>query len=380
LAPCRNAGLTGEVAAQLVVQNVFRLHGTTPSSFVVNVVDRDKVWVSNFFREWCGTLGIQLKMSSAYHPQTDGQTERMNRLLEEVLRHYVTPSHNNWEKLLPLAEFAINSAHHSSTQDTPFRVAYGYQPGGPGDVLVQNLTGKKNQRAEETVADQTEMLTRVKRLIQAAQDRQKRAADKRRSKAPDYQVGQWVMLSTKTVRLITTGTPKLLPRWIGPFEITKVITGSSGEVAALRLNLPDNWRIHDIFHVSQVKPRVGSNSSSASPPATVDVEGFPEYQVDTILSHRYKAAGRGRSKLEFLVSWEGFGEEWNSWEPEDNLTSDGKYVNTKVVEYWQRLEDFKKAYQVDVSQQSTSLSTKKVGIKRKMLSRGDRRHPQVQEN
>jgi transposase InsO family protein len=99
--PCANT-CTAQQAAEMLFTNIFRLHGS-PSSFVV---DRDPRWRSAFWQSWSALLGTGIQMSTAYHPQTDGQTERMNRILEEVLRHYIDPSHKSWESLLPWAEFA----------------------------------------------------------------------------------------------------------------------------------------------------------------------------------------------------------------------------------------------------------------------------------
>jgi transposase InsO family protein len=120
LAPCHNS-ITATQAADLMLSLVFKLHGT-PSSFFA---DRDRLWTSEFYARWCKRLQIDLRLSSAYHPQTDGQTERMNRLMAEVLRHYVAPAHDNWDELLPLAEFAINRSVNATTGKSPFVLVYG---------------------------------------------------------------------------------------------------------------------------------------------------------------------------------------------------------------------------------------------------------------
>jgi hypothetical protein len=131
------------------------------------------------------------------------------------------------------------------------------------------------------------------------------------------------------VRLVTTGTPKLLPRWVGPYKIIKLITGEISQLlTAVKLELPPHWKIHNTFHVSRVKPYVQGTRVSP-PPDTVDVEGWPEYVVEQVLSHRIV-----RGELQFWVKWEGYGEDWNSWEPEGNLTCDGKMKNSKLDEYW----------------------------------------------
>ncbi len=325
LVPCHHS-LTAEGAAKLMRRELFRLHGT-PSSFVV---DRDSLWMSTFYTEWCRLLEIDINASTAYHPDTDGQTERMNRLLEEVLRHYVTPAHDNWDQLLDVAEYAINSGYNSSTKSTAFEIVYGFRPKSPFGRAVEAMTDdSRSQLAMDTVRDRKADFDRIRSLLQSAQDKQKEYADKRRRPVPEYKVGDEVWLSTKTVRLITTGTPKLLPRWVGPYKIIKLIKGEvSNLLTAVKLELPPHWKIHNTFHVSRVKPYV-EGTRVTPPPDTVDVEGWPEYEIEEILSHRIM-----QGELQFWIKWKGYGEDWNSWEPEDNLTCDGEMRNSKLDEYW----------------------------------------------
>ncbi len=347
LAPCHNS-LTARQAADLLLSVVFKLHGT-PSSFIA---DRDKLWVSEFYSQWCRRLQIDLHLSSAYHPQTDGQTERMNRLLEEVLRHYVAPAHDNWDELLPLAEFAINRAVNASIQKSPFQVVYGYQPMTPLDRYYKTLMGDTDAEAEGTDSPkakrkqsapaakdavrnyQTEF-SRIRKLLQQAQDRQKVQYDKNRRKAPEYQVGDKVYVDTKILRVITVGTRKFLQRWQGPYAIEKVIKGvNTGEVTAVRVKLPDHWRVHPTFHVSAVKP-YPVHTRESEPPPPVMVDGYEEFFVEKILSHRFQ--GRNKDKLQYLVKWQGYPEEDNLWTDEDDLTSGGTIPHDAIIAYWDRL-------------------------------------------
>ena len=268
-------------------------------------------------------------MSTAYHPQTDGQTERMNRILEEVLRHYIDPSHTTWESLLPWAEFAINSAYQESIKTTPFMLCYGWQPTAPFELGLRainaaaQLPSHPDAAASASAAQQR--IAAARKCLQAAQDRQKHFADLHRAPL-QLAVGQNVLLSSKNIHIATTGTPKLLPRYLGPFKITRLIG-----TAAVELDLPTGWKLHPVFHVSLLKLWDGPLIPE---PLTVLVEGFPEYVVDTILSHRLQTRGRGRPVTMYLVKWQGFGEEHNTWEPESHLTADGKYDNSKLTEYW----------------------------------------------
>jgi hypothetical protein len=335
LAPCHSS-LTASQAADLLIDLIFKLHGT-PSSFIA---DRDKLWTSEFFARWCSKLQVHLNLSSAYHPQTDGQTERMNRLLGEVLRHYVAPSHDNWDQLLPLAEFAINRAINKSTGKSPFVVVYGYQPLAPLDRFHQMLTTPTPQtdksvrtahQADDVLRDHKAEFARIADLLRRAQHAQKEQADKHRRAAPDYAVGDKVWVDCKILRIVTVGTPKFLQRWQGPYTITKVIkTSSSNEVTAVTLDLPKSWKVHPTLHVSAVKP-YPPDTREAPKPSTVIVEGHEEFHVEEVLDHRF--VGRNR-KLQFLVKWAGEAADANLWTDEDDLTSDGKYQNQAITNYW----------------------------------------------
>jgi hypothetical protein len=229
-------------------------------------------------------------------------------------------------------------------------VVYGYQPHTPLDRFYQALTdinvnvtakAKARSRNETPAADdkvrhyQSEFAT-ITRLLQSAKERQKSQYDKGRRSAPPYQVGDEVYVDTKILRVITVGTPKFLQRWQGPYEITKVISGAvSKEVTAVKLALPKSWKVHPTFHVSAVKP-YPVNSRAAPAPPTVEVQGVIEHVVEQILSHRF--TGRNR-RLQFLVKWTGYGTEENQWLYEEDLTSDGKYKNSRITEYWKSLAE-----------------------------------------
>ena len=126
--------------ADAFMHNVFRLHGL-PKAFVT---DRDKVWTSEFHAQLCQLLTVERCLSTAYHPQSDGQVERMNRIVQEVLRHYVSPRADNWDRLLPLVEFAINSAKQESTGFSPFQLNYGRNPSSPLDREFDEVLPRAN--------------------------------------------------------------------------------------------------------------------------------------------------------------------------------------------------------------------------------------------
>ena len=156
-----------------------------------------------------------------------------------------------------------------------------------------------------------EEFTVAKQHLEAAQQRQKSQADKRRNPS-GFQVGDRVLLSTVNLSLKATGTRKLMPRFIGPFKIKERIS----EVA-YRLELPTELRIHDAFHVSLLR-RYVDDKRTPPPPLPLVIDGEDEYFVESILAHRDSGKGN-RKKRSYLVKWLGYGVENNTWEPEENL-------------------------------------------------------------
>jgi len=301
---------TAEDAARLFITNVWQHHGT-PS---VLISDRDTRFIARFWKAFSATLQIQHRYSSAFHPQTDGQTERANRVIEEVLRHFLDGTHRNWEELLPMVAFSINNAKSQSTGASPFFLNFGRHPvsGFPIDfsasqplpalhVIFQNMS---------------DTLDRVKLLLRSAQDRQKSYADQFRQ-PHSFQVGDSVLLSTKHLSF-KSGKKKLQPRWVGPFNILHLV-GS----AAVKLELPASYgRLHDVFHVSLVKPFISGGSFKPLPPLDQSSQEDGQfYAVERILAHRDRRSGR-KKRREYLIKWEGFDDSHNSWEPEANLTPD----------------------------------------------------------
>lgn len=289
--------------ANHMVTAVFRLHGI-PKTIIS---DRDPRFVSKFWEEVCRLLGTKQALSSAYHPESDGQTERVNRVLEDVLRHYVSPQQDDWDTYLPMAEFAINNSWHESTGCTPFFLNYGQHPHTPASVQLPS----KVPAALQFTAGINAAVRRAKELLHAAQSRQKQYADRKR-REETYVVGDDVLLATKNVTFKNPGTKKLLPRFIGPFKVAKVISP-----VAYRLTLPESMQCHDVFHVSLLR-RYKSDGRTQPPPPPMEVEGEFEYEVEAILADR--PSGRRGAQREFLLKWKGYGPENNTWEPEGNLS------------------------------------------------------------
>lgn len=307
--------------ADLFLTEVFRRHGL-PESIVS---DRDSRFKSAFFSTICSHLGISQNMSSAFHAETDGQTERTNRTLEDMLRHYVGPSQDDWDLRLPCAEFAINNAVKAATGHTPFYLNHGRHPRSPAAVAMDT----PHPAANEFVGNLNEAMSRAKDCLAAAQARMKSQADKRRRDLY-FSVGDEVLLSSKNMR-IRTGTRKFLPKFLGPFQVDKRI----GDLA-YRLALPPSMgRTHNVFHVSLLRPFKASPDQPL-PPMPVLMDGTYEMEVERVLSHRdVKISQKSRrTKREYLVKFAGYGHEHNTWIP----VSDCKDIQDLIQEYFHSLK------------------------------------------
>jgi hypothetical protein len=194
---------------------VFRLHGLSREF----ITYRDTKFTSAFWKGVTELLGTRAVMSSSFHPQTDGQTERVNQTLETYLRHFVSVELNDWDTLLSRAEFAHNAAYHESIRSTPFKLNHGFNPRAPvGEVVevVHHASAAFVERLQSS-------FSLARKFSIAAQQRQKAFANKRRVEVI-YKVGDKVFLSTKYLNLKHSKTDrKLLPKWIGPFDVVQVV-------------------------------------------------------------------------------------------------------------------------------------------------------------
>jgi len=308
--------LSAKDFASLYVDNIFRLHGLSREF----ITDRDPKFTSAFWRGVTELLGTRQVLSSSFHPQTDGQTERVNQTLETYLRHFVSAKLNDWDLLLSRAEFAHNAAYHESIKSSPLELASGFAPRTPVGEVVERV----NPESAAFVERLREGLAFARKCLIAAQQRQKALADQHRTER-SFSVGDKVLLSTKYLRLKSGETNrKLLPKYIGPFEVVQEV----GPVA-YKLAMNPRWRVHPVFHVSLLEP-YRSDGRVQPPPPPLEVEGVLEYEVEAILAHRYR--GTRNRKASYLVAWKGYGPEHNTWEPEENLRN----APESLADYWSR--------------------------------------------
>ncbi|KAJ9504647.1 hypothetical protein QJQ45_030377 [Haematococcus lacustris] len=313
--------VTASTLARIFFDHVFRLHGLPK----VIVSDRDPRFTSAFWQELFKLTGTHLNMSTANHPQTDGQTERANRTLEDMLRNYVSPHHDDWDQHLTAAEFAYNASVQASTGYTPFRLNSGQEPYTPLTLSVppSAVQGDSEsasgflQRMARDIASATHNLVK-------AQERQTTYANKKR-RDHTFKEGDMVYLAhsffahTQPANVTAeNATRKFLPRQHGPFKVLEVVTP-----VALRLQFPPAWStMHPVVHVSHIKLH---NDGSAEfptrnpnpPPEPEIIDGEEHFEVQEIRNHRFV-----RGKLQLQVKWLGHPDHENSWLPLEHLQED----------------------------------------------------------
>jgi transposase InsO family protein len=318
--------VTAETAAKQFFAGVVRLHGL-PKSIVS---DRDSKFTSAFWKELFKLTGTSLDMSTARHPQTDGQSERMNRTLEEMLRAYAVEA-PQWDELLPALEFAYNDSAQDSTRHSPFFLNYGFHPHSPLGLLsqAQVITCPASR---DYLARISSAANAAKRLLSAAQQRQAQAYNRRRREL-DFKVGDQVMVSAEALKALTaagqTQPQKLRALCQSPLEVTEVINP-----LAYRLRLPPGSRAHDVFPLVYLLPyrkdTTGRSRTKVTPQPLYQEGGEDYWEVEAIVGERTAADG----SMEYLVRWKGFSAcaAHDTFEPRSGVGHTGafkKYMSSK---------------------------------------------------
>nr|CAE05320.2 OSJNBa0056L23.18 [Oryza sativa Japonica Group] len=304
--------LHGEKACRVIhCARVECLHGV-PKKIVS---DRGSQFTSKFWQKLQSELGTRLNFSTAYHPQTDGQTERVNQILEDMLRACVLDFGGSWDKNLPYAEFSYNHSYQASLQMSPNEALYGRKCRTP---LLWDQTGERQVFGTDILREAEEKVKIIQERLRVAQSRQKSYADNRRRDLV-FEEGDYVYLRVTPLRGVhrfqTKG--KLAPRFVGPFKIVS----RRGEVA-YQLELPPSMAgIHDVFHVSQLKKCLRVPTEEADPDRIELQEDLTYVEKPVRILEVSERKTRNRVIRFCKVQWSNHSEEEATWEREDELKS-----------------------------------------------------------
>jgi hypothetical protein len=315
--------VSAEETARLYLRHVFKHHGL-PLDIVS---DRGTQFTSRFFTSLLELCDVKSNKSTAYHPQSDGQTERVNQVLEQYLRVFCDYRQDDWNRLLPLAEFTYNNAQHTSTRVSPFLANYGFHPRCTLKVTVPTVGA--NPAAEEVVAKLRALHEQIREELTSAQAKYKEHYDNNVKELPSFQVGDKVWLSRRNISTTRPST-KLDYKRLGPFKITQVVGESK---LAFKLELPPTMRIHPVFHGSLLDPYHENTIPGRvqPPPPPIEVEGEEEWEIAEVLDSKVT-----RNRLFYLVDWEGYTPQDRSWEPADFLDNATEKLEQFHAKYPQR--------------------------------------------
>jgi len=296
---CRK-NLNARGLADLMTKEIFRLHGI-PKDIIS---DRGTLFTSEFWKQYMKEMEVERKLSTAFHPQTDGQTERTNAILEQYLRAYINYQQDNWNRLLPMAEFAYNNGYQETIKTTPFFANYGIHP--EYQTIAHTIKGQitppdKISKLHETLREE----------MSAAQLRHKENYDQHRKPDPNLKSGDMVWFLPRNVRT-TRPSRKLDYKKIGPFEILAK-TGMSTH----RLKFPPMIKIHNNIHISLLEPYHNNQfpSQRQEPPPPIIIDGEPEYELEEIIDSQLY-----HGKLQYRAKWKGYSPEYDKvWYPANNF-------------------------------------------------------------
>jgi len=313
ITPC-NKTITAEGVAKLFFSKVFSRFGLHDKL----ISDRGPQFASKFARELGRLLDYEVALSTAYHPQTDGQTERLNQELETYLRIYCRTTPTEWAKHLPMAEFVHNHRRHSARDASPFFLMMGYEPRGIPHVLPDSTL--------PAVEDRAKFLQNIRKEALACHElaMQRMAARTHQNPFKPWTEGEKVWLSAANL-MTHFPSRKLAPKRHGPFEITTVLSPIT-----YKLKLPKSWKVHPVFHASELssyrETDIHGPNFPEPPPEIINQE--EEYEIDGIKAHKTL-----RKKLHYLVSWKGYSSAEDSWLPESQF----KHAPTLLKTYKKRL-------------------------------------------
>jgi len=267
-------GTSAEGLARLFRNNVWKLH-ELPESIVL---DRGPQFAVELMRELNKMLGIEMRLSTVFHLQMDGQIEQMNQKLEQYLRFFVEHRQKDWPEWLASAEFAVNNKVHMAMKVLPFMANYEKELRTRRDIRKRGKVKKVMEFVERMKQVQEEAGVSLKKT----QEDIKRQADKRRKETKDWKKGDRVLLSTKDLVFKERPMRKLVDQFVGPYTIEEVVSTNT-----VKLQLPTSMRIHLVVNVSQIvryKEQVEGQRKEKGKP--IEIEGVEEWEMEKILNKR----------------------------------------------------------------------------------------------
>jgi hypothetical protein len=309
LLPCREDMNSFEVA-KLYLKNVFPFVGLPEKV----ISDRDTKFTSKVFNEICSLLKVKQSMASAYHLQTDGQSEKTNQHVETALHIFGNFQQSDWSDLLPIIQYQLNSRISHVTKQIPYETWMGFLPRAhqPKRESTVPAVAERKQRLQEAWQHAIAAIAQAQSLWQKP------------SKYRPYRKGDKVWLEGTHLH---TSHPmhKLRPKQFSPFEVTEELSS-----VMYCLDLPPNWRIYNAFHASLLSPHHEMNEYGKSypTPAPELIDGEPEWEVAEVLASRQHKC---QHKLQYLINWVGYPASENSWEPVENVRA-----SDRVREFHQR--------------------------------------------
>lgn len=272
------------------------------------VSDRGSIFTSAFWSEICFQLRIARRLSTAFHPQTDGQTERQNQVLEHYLRIFCCEQQDDWAPMLLIAEFTYNNTVHSSTGTSPFQ-AYCGKSGNYPEAPEDSRRGGEVPAAHNRMNHLREMREQLEKKIRAAQESQKKHYNAKHHPMR-FKPGDMVMLNTRKLK-VNRPSRKMSDKFVGPFRVSNAV-GSQ----AYRIQIPPTYHVHDVFHVSLLEPyrhREGQPLDNAAKPDVLP-DGDEVWEVESIQKKK-----KVKGDTLYLVKWESYDTSWNQWVPEEDF-------------------------------------------------------------
>ena len=297
--PCKTT-INARGLAEMFLKEVVRLHGL-PRTIIS---DRGQQFAAVFWKRLCERLGVDRRLSTAFHPQTDGQTERMNASMEQYLRIFTSHQQDDWVQWLPLAEFAANNGTSETTKCSAFFAVTGADPRMNFEEVTEGSRDSRVIDADQVQSRMHQVHEHLRVEMRRSQDIMEEGANKKRSPAPQIPEGTKVWMDARHIRT-TRPSHKLDWKRLGPYTVKRRVSPYAYE-----LELPRGLRIHPVHHVSLLDPiaRDPLPGQVMMPPPPVEVDGDHEYQVERVEDSRMY-----RNQLQYLVRWIVYDQ--MTWEP-----------------------------------------------------------------